>query len=403
MKKIIFIGAIVVSLSFTFSASVHSYEPPLFSTSAFQQYKQISVPAIKVPTVVEVPFTETFANRYDFAVVDMGKDSDSNTLQESVLKFQPYLFSENVRQARTPVSVNLVGSIGQGDLSNMLDGDTRTFAEFFLTEDGKQGQTRMALTGQKSMTLSGMSFFLDQYVALPTSIEIRARLSGNEQIVLARTKMQGSSVVFPKTTATEWTVDLSYAQPLRITEIVLNEIGVGVTSARTLRFLAQPAHSYRVYFDADRSVPMRVGEAGNLSSDFGVVRLAPVSAEQNLTYILADTDKDTIPDMRDNCVYISNIDQIDVDGNGRGDACDDFDKDGILNNLDNCVNEPNRYQEDVDGDKIGDLCDGEESRVTEKYGWLPWVGMGFAGIVLVVLFAITARSMMKKDPTPPAN
>lgn len=397
-----FITTFVTSLSFALSVSARSPLPEIPSTSAFQQYKQIVVPAIKVPTVVEVPFTETFSNRFDFAVVDMGKDSDNNTLQEAVLEFQPYLFAENARQVRTLVSV-LVGNEVNGGPSSMLDGDTRTFEEFVLPESG-QGQVRLMLTAQKPVALSGMSFFLDQYVALPTSVEVRARVSGNEQIILARTRMQGTSVVFPKTTATEWIVSFSYAQPLRITEIVLNEVGAGVTSARTLRFLAQPTHSYRVYFDADRSVPMRVGEAGNLSSDLGVKRLAPVSAQPNSDYTLADTDKDGVPDMRDNCTSVANPDQVDVDGNGRGDTCDDFDKDGVTNSIDNCPNNPNRYQEDVDGDKIGDVCDGVESRVTEKYTWLPWAGMGFAGLVLIVLFAITARSMLKKDvPPPPAS
>jgi len=33
----------------------------------------------------------------------------------------------------------------------------------------------------------------------------------------------------------------------------------------------------------------------------------------------------------------------------------------------------------------------------KKYKWIPWVGIGFAGLVLVILFTITARSM-RKDP-----
>ena len=85
----------------------------------------------------------------------------------------------------------------------------------------------------------------------------------------------------------------------------------------------------------------------------------------------------------DNCISTINPDQIDVNRNGRGDACDDFDQDGLINTRDNCPNIPNRNQIDTDGDKIGDVCDNEESRTTEKYPWLPWVGIGFAGLVLV--------------------
>jgi hypothetical protein len=117
---------------------------------------------------------------------------------------------------------------------------------------------------------------------------------------------------------------------------------------------------------------------------------------------MADSDSDGIPDLRDNCVQLANPDQVDIDGNGRGDACDDFDKDGLMNSVDNCPAITNANQADVDSDKIGDACDDEESRVTEKYKWLPWAGIGFAGVVLIVLFALTARSM-KKDGMPPVE
>ncbi len=61
----------------------------------------------------------------------------------------------------------------------------------------------------------------------------------------------------------------------------------------------------------------------------------------------------------------------------------------------NCESEPNRNQMDTDGDGIGDACDTEESRLTEKYTWLPWVGMGLAGIVILILFGMTAMTMRK--------
>lgn len=351
-------------------------------TSAFQKYKDISAPSIKVPTVVETPFSEDFANRFNFAILD----TETNA-------FQPYYYVETLRSDRTPVSVSIQGS-GSGG-SQMLDGDTRTFAEFALPES-TQGQTQLLITSTKAITMSSLALFLDQYVALPTSIEIRAKKDSGEKIVLARSRMNSSSVVFPKTSAKEWIISLTYGQPLRITELVLREEGAGVVSSRALRFLAQPKHNYRVYFDADRSVKMSVGEAGNLASNTDVMRLASVSSQANAGYVLADTDGDSIPDMRDNCVSTANTDQLDVNTNGRGDACDDFDKDGVANSVDNCPNEPNRNQTDVDNDKIGDICDGEESRITEKYPWLPWAGMGFAGLVLIVLFALTARSMMTK-------
>ena len=140
---------------------------------------------------------------------------------------------------------------------------------------------------------------------------------------------------------------------------------------------------------------MTLGEAGNLASNEEVVRIPELFTILNPIYKIADIDNDGLPDIADNCVSIANSDQTDENNNGKGDACDDFDRDGPINSLDNCPNLPNYDQKDADGDKIGDVCDKEESRITEQYPWIPWVGIGFAGVVLIILFAFTAMTPKK--------
>jgi len=81
-----------------------------------------------------------------------------------------------------------------------------------------------------------------------------------------------------------------------------------------------------------------------------------------------DSDDDGIPDSEDNCLDVSNPDQINSDGDTLGDACDnciyvnsedqsDSDGDGLGDLCDNCPDLYNDGQEDTDNDAVGDVCD----------------------------------------------
>ena len=74
-----------------------------------------------------------------------------------------------------------------------------------------------------------------------------------------------------------------------------------------------------------------------------------------------DTDNDGVCDDNDNCPNTPNANQVDSDGDGMGDVCDDTqcpdrDGDGTCDSQDNCPDIPN-YQFDVDADGVGDACD----------------------------------------------
>jgi len=73
-----------------------------------------------------------------------------------------------------------------------------------------------------------------------------------------------------------------------------------------------------------------------------------------------DTDGDTIGDVCDNCLTLSNPNQEDCNNNNIGDICEPFidtDCDGIYDSEDNCPGISNPFQIDQNNNNIGDACE----------------------------------------------
>ncbi len=347
---------------------------------AYRQTAEVSIPAINVPTVVELPVSSSVWERSNFLVWD-----------KTTKQFQPSLLLSETVKTNTWTS----------SLSNVVDNNEASYAELPIVND-QTGSVQIVLQSNKSVQTNSLVILLDNYVALPKTVSVSVETASGLKTVLATKVVDSQTIYFPTTTGSKFIVNLTYGQPLRITELRLVD-NTNTASSSKLRFLAQPNHQYVVYADADRRVQATVGEMANLSDNRDVLKLTAAKWTSNPGYIEADSDGDKIVDARDNCVSITNPDQADVNSNGRGDACDDFDKDGIINSADNCPDAPNVQQLDIDHDKIGDACDTGESRLTEKYKWLPWLGLILAVVVIGGLFVVTAMSMRKKDNIPPVN
>jgi len=335
---------------------------------------------INVPTVVEVPFTGINMERVNFAILDQ----TTNT-------FEPYYLIQETLTNEIPIVVRATAVNGDSRSNLMNDDDLWTYTDFILPEN-ILGQTEIVVESAKAITSSSLTLLLDKNITLPNFIEITARVNGQDKVLVAKKSLNQLTIDFPKTTSTYWSIKLFFGQPLRISELRLHQENATQTKGRAIRFLAQPSHNYRLYFDPDRLINPPVGESGNLKSANNIIVNSVPVIIPNLDYIISDLDKDTIPDIFDNCISVFNPDQEDVNKNGRGDICDDFDQDGVINNIDNCQNYPNRDQKDNDGDGIGDVCDDEESRITERLSWLPWAGIGLTAIIVISLGVLIMKS-----------
>ena len=342
--------------------------------SAYRDVISVAPQNIVVPTVVEVPLVGMITAR---SVMAIEQETGRNTSAHLIETY-----------STTP---ELVTAYSDTTNAHVLVDENLTTGALYPIDESREGRTRIILSTQKPITSSNLLLHLEKNVALPTTVEIRTRdQNASEAIILAQTRVLDTNISFIPTTATEWLIDVTYAQPLKINELTLVQDAVEANVYRAVRILAQPGMTYDIYLNPDRFVNVQ-STGANLLDDDGVVRLSPHTTGENPEYVQADSDDDSISDYIDNCVLVSNPDQIDVNRNGKGDACEDFDRDGIQNDRDNCVELPNRDQYDTDGDGKGDACDEEESRLTERLPWVPWVGMGIAGVVLAGLFVLVAR------------
>ena len=78
--------------------------------------------------------------------------------------------------------------------------------------------------------------------------------------------------------------------------------------------------------------------------------------------------------MCDNCIFLSNPNQLDSDSDTRGDGCDncpmadnffqdDLDLDSVGDACDNCLSIANSAQTDIDDDSEGDHCDTDDGLI----------------------------------------
>jgi hypothetical protein len=389
MKKIIILSVCIFTLLNIPVAIAQSWQPANFINrepenktlfTKYQDYGNVPTLNIKIPSVVEVGLVPDQIRVSDFGVYD-----------STAKMFVPYRFIPSNQTVQKTLSVQ---DINNGKIIPSLSDDNQmTDYQFEVPSNtGKWGKADLYLKYDRVIKSNSISLSLSDYVKLPSSITLQAVINGKWVVLLNQVNPTTSIINFPETKSDLWRLEIEYTQPLRVQEITLNDLSDQSPKA-VMRFLALPNHEYQIFANPEYMIRDYTDyiESSDLINPITLVYGGSVSFVLNKAFVPVDSDGDQIMDSKDNCPNIFNPNQLDVNNNNIGDECDDFDGDSVIQSRDNCPSTPNMNQQDTDGDGIGDACDPDESRITERYPWIVWVGLGFATLVFVVLLLLAVQ------------
>ena len=358
-KTLIIFGLLITSISF---ATTKEISPDF---SRFENITKIKVSGITTPKVVKFK-THNFQNGRTVLL-----NEKNEIISHKWIRSSQKIKSQNITASK-------VSSNFEGRKENLVDGNYNTSLTFHPETDYEKEVT---LSFNKLTEVSGIYIRLADGIINPKTVTVKGTFSGGENVIIVNNKRFSYHIPFPKVSVSQ--LQISYNTPhfLRISEIeILGQEEIEKTDE--LVFFAEEGKTYTLYsnshfgqkhYSAPKYQPL---STDNKTPAFTL----PLSTKNPV--FNDDFDGDELSDQIDLCPKIADPQNIDIDNNKRGDACEDPDQDSKMSSVDNCPFIYNPNQKDSDLDKLGDLCDDTDDRFTANSQSFLYIVFGLAALFL---------------------
>ncbi|NVJ58768.1 MAG: thrombospondin type 3 repeat-containing protein [Gammaproteobacteria bacterium] len=293
---------------------------------------------------------------------DFCDSDDDNDGVEDRFDNAPLVYNPDQKDEDSDSIGDVIDNCVSAPNRNQLDNDRDGLGDVCDDDDDNDGVLDLTAPGtpsEKALVIKGISSIID--INIPRILDNRAVISLSKKtlesgtiIDLAVVNLKTKKVSINQLTATELNVE--------------GKLIVSIDAANCDCFyMTVPESNFNIVTDQGTLTVVLPNYSPNdsynsvfISKDGSSFRNDYVSNPTDLTNLLQTS---LFPQPLDNCQFTPNSDQSDLDGDGKGDACDitaeDSDGDGILNVNDICPNHYDPEQNDFDSDGLGDHCDAD--------------------------------------------
>ncbi len=357
------------------------------STDRFEQKIDFTVEGITTPKVVTFETSQRLGNFQALQNSDNGE-------------FIHFEASTQFSEADWGMYLESISETIDGRSSYLQDQKTNTSVTF---DSNNQNHIVTFDNTEARYLISEIDITLSSNTIPPDYVSIRAMLPGSsEWKTIIDQKRFSSRITFPKIQPQKIEVILESNNLLRVSEIDFSNDVRQKSRKERIHFYASEGQNYTLFTQPSFGQERISGiSTQGLRTDNNTPVFDLPQAQKNEGYN-PDFDLDGINDLQDLCPKVADETNADIDGNQRGDVCEDPDQDYYFSHKDNCPFVYNPDQKDSDADGLGDKCDESDDRTTEKDDLL--ITISFIVMVLALIFLITKSALnMKKESQNTSN